>query len=395
MRRFLPIILGSDENAYGCARMFYEISGERSLLLCSRALLPCDNSGILTRRVIKDFDTGPVFENVMNSVLSSLKNEAEKLLIIPCSDYYAELVVNNSEKISKYAASPILSKEVYGKICGKIKFAALCAEMGIPHPETKAALPSALVSGIYPDKYPVVVKPMNSNSSEYLKSTIPGKKKVYICENQQSYRKTLENFLIGGYNRPVVVQEYIGGKEKNSRVVNAYCDSEGRVRLVGAARPLLEYKTDADLGNYAALKIIKDRDLCDTAADFLERIGYVGYANFDIRYDEKSGKNMFLELNPRQGRSSYYIHTAGENLMRAIYDDVVQKKPYEGRRYAEKPGVWINEPKAVLEKNMTDADDENTVRSSKTDTAFRLEGDFSIQRAVTLLKRYVVSITGK
>ena len=181
MRRFLPIILGSDENAYGCARMFYEISGERSLLLCSRALLPCDNSGILTRRVIKDFDTGPVFENVMNSVLSSLKNEAEKLLIIPCSDYYAELVVNNSEKISKYAASPILSKEVYGKICGKIKFAALCAEMGIPHPETKAALPSALVSGIYPDKYPVVVKPMNSNSSEYLKSTIPGKKKVYIC----------------------------------------------------------------------------------------------------------------------------------------------------------------------------------------------------------------------
>ena len=81
--------------------------------------------------------------------------------------------------------------------------------------------------------------------------------------------------------------------------------------------------------------------------------------------------------------------------MRAIYDDVVQKKPYEGRRYAEKSGVWINEPKAVLEKNMTDADDENTVRSSKTDTAFRLEGDFSIQRAVTLLKRYVVSITGK
>ena len=60
---------------------------------------------------------------------------------------------------------------------------------------------------------------------------------------------------------------------------------------------------------------------------------------------------MFLELNPRQGRSSYYIHTAGENFMKAVYDDAVLKKPYEGRRYAEKPGVWINEPKILLEKS--------------------------------------------
>ena len=125
MKKFLPIILGSDENAYGCARMFYEINGEKSLLMCSRALLSCDNSGILTRRVIKDFDTDPVFGSVMKSVLSSLRNEAENLILISCSDYYAELVVNNAEMIRKYVASPILSEEVYRKICGKIRFAKL------------------------------------------------------------------------------------------------------------------------------------------------------------------------------------------------------------------------------------------------------------------------------
>ena len=395
MKKFLPIILGSDENAYGCARMFYEINGEKSLLMCSRALLPCDNSGILTRRVIKDFDTDPVFGSVMKSVLSSLRNEAENLILISCSDYYAELVVNNAEMIRKYVASPILSEEVYRKICGKIRFAKLCRETGLPHPKTRAVLPSALVSGSYPEKFPVVIKPMNSNSTEYLKCEIPGKKKVYICENADRYKKTLENLLVGGYNRPVVVQEYIGGGEKNSRVVNAYCDGEGRVRLIGAARPLLEYKTDNELGNYAAVEIIRDRNLCDMAADFLEKTGYVGYANFDIRYDEKTGQNMFLELNPRQGRSSYYIHTAGENFMKAVYDDAVLKKPYEGRRYAEKPGVWINEPKILLEKKLTDTEDEYTVRDGKTDTAFRLKGDFSLPRAVTLLKRYAISISGK
>ena len=65
MKKWTAIILGSDENAYGCARCFYEIDGEKPLLLCSRALVATDHSHILTRRVVADLDSPSVFSAVI------------------------------------------------------------------------------------------------------------------------------------------------------------------------------------------------------------------------------------------------------------------------------------------------------------------------------------------
>ena len=44
---FLPIILGSDENAYGTARLFFEEYSIKPLLICARRLIPIYNSKIL------------------------------------------------------------------------------------------------------------------------------------------------------------------------------------------------------------------------------------------------------------------------------------------------------------------------------------------------------------
>ncbi len=379
--KFLPILLGSDENAYGCARLFYDEYAIKPLLLCAKPLPPTSYSKILTRKVIKNFDDATVFKAIMEEFLPVLKNEAEKLLIIPCSDYYAELVIKNRELILKYSETPVIQEELYRKFSDKIAFYHLCRECELPHPDTVILTADELYGVSVPFNLPIVIKPRNSNSFSYLHLDMENRKKVYFCKTVEEIRNTARALSAAGYTEPLAVQPYITGEK--ALTVNAYCDKNGRVRLIGAATPILEYRAPSLIGNYAALKTVKERKVCDRIIAFLKGIGYVGFVNFDLKFDEKRNEYLFFELNPRQGRSSYYIHTAGENLMKALTDDAVFNTPYIGVSYAEAEGVWSNISMRLLKSRV----DGSLLKTTPTDSAISLFYDFSPARAYTLLKR--------
>ena len=53
-------------------------------------------------------------------------------------------------------------------------------------------------------------------------------------------------------------------------------------------------------------------------------IKYQGFAEFDMKYDERDGKFKVLEINARQGRCSYYVSYAGYNLVKILVDDLLK-----------------------------------------------------------------------
>ncbi|MBE6609356.1 MAG: hypothetical protein E7634_01665 [Ruminococcaceae bacterium] len=386
---FLPIILGADENAYGCARMFYDGFNVKPILLCSMALAPTDFSRILTRREIKDFDSFPVFSAVMTEILTVLSHEHSRIVVVSCSDYYSEMLIRLEPKISHLVANDILDSDIYERIKDKASFYKLCLEYGLPHPKTVIMSPSTLISADTPLEYPVVLKPANSNCSAYLKLDFEGKRKVYLCKNADEIADICSKMVCGGYTEDCVIQKYIEGGENRMRVINAYCDRKGKVRLIGAAKPLLCFHDGSSIGNYAVLATVKERELCDQAADFLEKLGYVGFANFDLKYDPESGEYVFFELNPRPGRSSYYMNTAGKNLMEAMVRDSVRGEPFTEREYADKEGVFTAVPISFVEKFTDNPTNIFASIARKADCALRFDYDFSPRRAYSLTKRNI------
>jgi D-aspartate ligase len=93
-KKFFPIILGSDENAYATARCFNDEYGIKPLCLCSKALVQTERSKILTVKAVKDFDKPEVFIKTLLSELRA-REDMGKLIVIPCADYYTELLVKN------------------------------------------------------------------------------------------------------------------------------------------------------------------------------------------------------------------------------------------------------------------------------------------------------------
>ena len=113
------------------------------------------------------------------------------------------------------------------------------------------------------------------------------------------------------------------------RVMNCYCGKDKKVKLIALGNAVLEEHSPEGIGSYAAIINGYDEKLNETMKSFLEGIGYVGFANFDMKYDERDGKYKLFEMNLRQGRSSYFVTAAGYNIAKWLADDVIYNKPMD------------------------------------------------------------------
>ncbi|MBQ4065531.1 MAG: carboxylate--amine ligase, partial [Clostridia bacterium] len=349
---FLPIILGSDENAYGTVRLFREAYGIRPLLLCTHRLIPTLDSNLFDLEAIQGFDSDEVFVRELKRVIAEQKKHYEKVLVVACSDYYAHMMAVHYDEFDGEIANRFADASLLEKLDTKDSFYAICEKYGLDYPKTYIVDVDERHNA--PDKmgfsFPIVVKPENSNAVEYLHCKFEGKKKVYFFRTREEYDEVIAAMKASGYRGKLILQEFIPGGDDAMRVMNTYSDNDGRVRFQCLGQPVLEEYSPATLGNYAAIISRSDEELYRKIESFLNAIHYVGFANFDMKYDSRTGRYLLFEINGRPGRSSYFVRAAGHNMMQILTETVIDENNLVDVVRNDTVALWTAVPKGVLMK---------------------------------------------
>lgn len=364
MSSFRVIILGSDDNAYGTSRLLHERYGDpKPLMLCTRQLRATAYSRLFELRVIEDLDTDEGFVRGLRAVLEEQKPLYEKLLVVPCSDYYLYLLSRHYAAFDGMIANRVISEELLTKLDTKDSFYKLCEQYGLRYPKTLVASPAERLTVLDGDplSFPIVVKPENSNATDYLNCKFEGKLKVFYFENKEDYLRMVANMNASDYKGKLILQEYIPGDDSAMRTLNCYVGSDGKVKCAVLGHVVLEEYAPKTLGNYAAIVTEQNAGISEKLSRFLEAIGYIGFANFDMKVDPRTGKEYLFEINPRLGRSSFFVHGTGVNMMELLIEDYVNGSTAPAA-YDFKEALWTAVPKSVLLRYTANDEMKETVR---------------------------------
>lgn len=349
-REFLPVILGADITAYSLARSFHEEYGVKSLVLSMAKGGYIANSDIIENRVFPGLENKDVLIQHLLEVGKEFEGK-KKLIVLGCGDWYVRALIESKAVLEPYYIVPYINENLLNEIVLKDKFYEIFEELGLDYPKTYVYECGKENDLHFDFDYPVIAKPANSAKYHYAK--FPGKRKVFSFDDEASLREMLNNLEKSSYDYKFLIQDKIPGDDTYMRVLTCYCDRNSKVRFAALGRTLLEDHTPTAIGNPVAIINEVNPDIVAAATKFLEHIGYVGFANFDIKYDRRDGKYKFFEINVRLGRSNFYITGSGFNAVKWIVDDYIYDNLPE-YTVADNICLYTVVPKGVIMKYVSD-----------------------------------------
>ena len=342
---FQPLLFGGDINVYSVARAFHEAYGVKSIAYGKFHTFPCAFSAIIDYRTCPENEEDEVFLQHVNEVCAQLPDKT--VLVIGCGDSYVQLAARYKDQMPANAIAPYIPGDLLDRLINKEYFYQLCDEHGIDHPATFIYDKSMGHDFDLPWDPPYIAKP--ADGVAYWQHEFEGIKKVYICQSRQELLDALDAVYAAGYPDHMILQEFIPGDDTYMRVLTNYSDRNAQVKLMCLGHVLLEEHSPHGIGNHAVIITEHDEALCLKIKALLESLHYVGFSNFDIKYDSRDGKYKLFEINCRQGRSNYYVTGAGYNIAKLLVEDLVEHKelPFV---ITENESLWRMVPKAVAFK---------------------------------------------
>lgn len=349
-----PVLLGGDLNAYSMAMSFASAYGVPSYVFSRSRLAITDSSSYIKLNVVNGLDG---CDGAVEALTEFAKEHSgEKLILVPCADWYMEMLEYARDVLHGHYFFNIPSFEVWRTTSDKASFMRMLDRYGIEHPKTEIYGENVGTFATRAGKLrpPFVIKP--SDSSEYWRHPFKGMKKVYFADTLAEAEQIYEKIFRSGYGGKVLLQEYIGNrggaKSPSASVLTTYSGADGKVISAVMGDVLLEELSPSGRGNYSAIVTRPLDSMANKLITMLDGIGYTGIANFDIL--RADGKSYCLELNPRQGRSFDYVRSAGVNLARLLTEEAEGKTHSQILVYPE--GVWRCVSRRTVRKYASDKD---------------------------------------
>ncbi len=384
---FLPVLFGSDINTYSVARAFHEAYGIKSVVIGKYNSGPSCNSKIIDFNAVPNIENDDIFLSEVNKIVE--KNKDKKIILLGCGDNYLALIARNKSNFASNVIVPYISSDQMSLLTHKEKFYELCEKNNIPYPKTFIFKKGMPLDSQLPFDFPVILKPAESVS--YWNNSFSGQKKVYKINSQEGLKSVINEIYNAGYSDSLIIQDFIPGDDSNMRVLTCYSDKNAKVKMMALGHVLLEEHTPKGLGNHAVIINEYNEKILDLIKNFLESINYVGFSNFDIKFDSRDSSYRIFEINVRQGRSNFYVTCAGTNISKLLVDDYVLNKPLEYHVVKNKM-LWHVIPLFVAFGHVKDLLLKNEMRelikSQKDVNPLFYKGDMGLRRLIPLLKNH-------
>jgi D-aspartate ligase len=351
---YTVLLLGSDANAYYMARCFHELYNKKVDLM-NRALIGVtEYSNKINFIKVEKIDKADILVNALNDYAGKCK--LEKIILIGTNDKFVRLIVENQGKLDKKFVFNYPNIDIINTLLVKDNFYnKYKGELNLPKTlvyscETKPEIKDDF-------KYPIILKP--GNGVEYNKHHFEGQSKVYKIKSYESLKETVKLIEDSGYKNNLIIQEFIPGDDCALFDAVFYCGKDKKAKLATFAQIGLQERTNTGVGNCTVLvngfnEHGYDEKVIFMMKDFLEKMGYQGFAEFDLKYDNRDGSYKIFEINPRQARSSYYLTACGHNLIKYLAEDLVENKTSPFTIIKDKM-VLSFVPKTVINKYVTSA----------------------------------------
>lgn len=345
-QKFIPVLIGADIGTYSIARSFYLEYGIKSKTFSQEVLGAINNSKIIDMTVIPKLTKEKLLKNLKDF---AKKTKGTKKILLACSEWYVDIIVLYKKELEKDYIIPYVNKDILDNIVRKDNFYKLCEKLNISYPETIVVTKDNYKEVQIPWEYPIIAKNSDKNTWHYAEFT--GKKKIYRINSYEELQNVLDAVYGSSYEDTFCLQKMVPGDDYNMRVLTCYVDKNHDVVFSCLGQPILEEKTPGAIGNYSAIITRKmEDDILNEAKRFLKEVKYVGYANFDIKYDSTDNKYKFFEINVRLGRSNYYMTASGANYSKYVVDEYVNNKKFKDEVIAYNPWAYSIVPNYVIKK---------------------------------------------
>lgn len=230
--------------------------------------------------------------------MKSLSEElGQKPVFIPAADaFIMALGRYGSELAGHYLNSPEAAR-LQAQLSSKETQYALCEEHGFPCPRL-AYVQSRADLDLFLDgaRFPCLIKPRSPREWDSVPEGNPAHdKKIVIAQTAVELARIYD--AVHPYRPQAVAQEVIAGLGNQKRVYISVFGEGGRLLghcLMKEFRPYPVYT-----GMPPVVQPVQDNALLELCANFLQRIQYRGICEYEFKLDERDGKPLLIEMNPR------------------------------------------------------------------------------------------------
>jgi predicted ATP-grasp superfamily ATP-dependent carboligase len=238
----------------------------------------------------------------------------ERMVLIPCSDSWAETVASLPVGLAARFPSYVSRLDVLRRLNDKEEFGRLVRENGIPHPRTVFVHGvSDLDAGEFAPDTQFFLKARNSQ--RFIAKTGV---KAYMVESVAEARRRVEELTAAGLG--VVLQEYIPGPPTNHYFVDGFATDEGRVVARFARQRLRMYPRNFGNSTYLRSVALADvPDIVETVDRLIRAAGVRGIFSVELKRNARTGIAQVIEVNARPWWYVHYATACGVNVVEMTY----------------------------------------------------------------------------